>query len=313
MAKSAEPLIKKLITSRHRLSEREHVVGYLWIAPAFVYLIVMVGYPIAYNILLSFQDVTTATILKPSKRFIGLKNYLAVMTDPVFLVVLKNSFIFTIGCVFFQFTIGFALALLFNERFPLSGTFRGLLLVTLMVPTVVVSVLFRWLLSGDFGLVNELLIGIGVLRKPIAWLAQPRTALAGVMFANIWIGISFNTMLLAPALTAIPPQLHEAAAIDGAGPIKRFRYLTLPLTSSTIWIVLLLGFIYTFRIFGLIYAMTGGGPVNATNVLPIHAYKLSFGFFEFGQGAAANCLLLVILLVMIAAYLVLVSGEKTEE
>lgn len=296
-----------------KLLQKERAVGYLWLAPAFLYLIVMVGYPLVFNLVLSFQEVSSATLLARSKEFVSLKNYIRVVKDPVFLQVLKNSFVFTLGCIFFQFTIGFALALFFNLRFPLAGSFRGLLLVTLMVPTVVVSVLFKWLLSGDFGLINELLIRLHVLDKGIAWLAEPKTALAGVMFANIWIGISFNTMLLAPGIAAISPSLYEAAAIDGAGPLKRFRYLTLPLLSSTIMIVLLLGFIYTFKIFGLIYAMTGGGPVNATTVLPIQAYKLSFSFFEFGQGAAANVLLLLILLAVISVYLVLVSGEELME
>jgi multiple sugar transport system permease protein len=236
-----------------------------------------------------------------------------VIRDPAFLPVVKNSFVFTLGCIFFQFTIGFALALLFNLGFPLAGSLRGLLLVTLMVPTVVVSVIFKWLLNGDYGLINELLTRLHLLSKGIAWLAEPRTALAGVMLANIWIGISFNTMLLAPGIAAISPSLYEAAAIDGAGAMTRFRFITLPLLSSTIMIVLLLGFIYTFRIFGLIYAMTGGGPVNATTVLPIQAYRLSFSFFEFGQGAAAIVILLAILLVAIAVYLVLVSGEEAAE
>jgi len=279
------------------LFQNEHVVGYIWLAPAFIYLLTMVGYPLIFNLVLSFQDVTSTTLLKPSKDFIGLKNYIHVISDPIFGKVLKNSFIFTFGCIFFQFTIGFALALLFNLDFPLAGSFRGLLLVTLMVPTVVVSVLFKWLLSGDFGLINEFLI----------------TALAGVMLANIWIGISFNTMLLAPGIASISPSLYEAATIDGAGTLKRFRFITLPLLRPTIMIVLLLGFIYTFRIFGLIYAMTSGGPVNATNVLPIQAYKLSFSFFDFGQGAAANCILLSILLVAISVYLLLVSGEELME
>jgi len=295
------------------LFQNEHVVGYIWLAPAFIYLLTMVGYPLIFNLVLSFQDVTSTTLLKPSKDFIGLKNYIHVISDPIFGKVLKNSFIFTFGCIFFQFTIGFALALLFNLDFPLAGSFRGLLLVTLMVPTVVVSVLFKWLLSGDFGLINEFLIRIHVLKKGIAWLAEPKTALAGVMLANIWIGISFNTMLLAPGIASISPSLYEAATIDGAGTLKRFRFITLPLLRPTIMIVLLLGFIYTFRIFGLIYAMTSGGPVNATNVLPIQAYKLSFSFFDFGQGAAANCILLSILLVAISVYLLLVSGEELME
>ena len=182
-----------------------------------------------------------------------------------------------------------------------------------MVPAVVVSVIFKWLLSGDFGLINEFLLRTHLMKREIAWLAEPKTALAGVMLAKIWIGISFNTMLLAPGLAAISPSLYEAATIDGAGPVRRFRYITLPLLRPTIMIVLLLGFIYTFRIFGLIYAMTGGGPVNATNVLPIQAYKLSFAFFNFGQGAAANVLLLGILLAVIAVYLSLMSGEESME
>jgi multiple sugar transport system permease protein len=273
----------------------------------------MMGYPIVFNIILSFQDVTAVTLLNPVKEFIGFKNYIDVIKDPVFLEVLKNSFIFTVGCIFFQFTIGLALALLFNLNFPLAGSMRGILLITLMVPSVVVSIIFRWLLSGDFGLINELLVRTGLLHKGIAWLAEPKTALGGVMLANIWIGISFNTMLLAPGIASISPSLYEAAAIDGAGPIKRFRYITLPLLRPTILIVLVLGFIYTFRIFGLIYAMTSGGPVNATTVLPIQAYKLSFSFFKFGQGAAATIILLSILLIIILVYLRLVGKEEVME
>lgn len=287
--------------------------GYLWILPALLFIIIMIGYPLIYNIILSIQNVTTTTILSPDKEFIGLQNYISVIKDPLFPQVVRNSFIFTVGCMFFQFTIGLALALLFNIKFPFAGHFRGVLLITLMVPTVVVSILFRWLLSGDFGVINEILIQVGILEKGIAWLAQPGTALGGVMLANIWIGIPFNMMLLAPSIAAIPPTLYEAASIDGAGPLKRFRYITLPMILPAILVTLVLGFIYTFRIFGLIYAMTGGGPVNATNVLPIHAYRLSFSFFNFGQGAAATFILLLILAAIILLYLRLVGREEVME
>jgi multiple sugar transport system permease protein len=296
-----------------KLIRKGEVVGYLWILPAFLYIILMMGYPIIFNIILSFQDVTTTTLLNPVKEFIGLKNYFDVIKDPVFHKVIGNSFVFTVGCIFFQFTIGLALALLFNLNFPLAGSMRGVLLITLMVPTVVVSIIFRWLLSGDFGLINELLMQVGLLDKGIAWLAEPKMALGGVMLANIWIGISFNTMILAPGIASISPTLYEAAAIDGAGQFKRFIYITLPLLRPIILIVLVLGFIYTFRIFGLIYAMTGGGPINSTNLLPIQAYKLSFSFLNFGQGAAAIGILLSILLLIIFVYLILVSREEMME
>jgi len=296
-----------------KLIRKGGVVGYLWILPAFLYIILMMGYPIIFNIILSFQDVTTTTLLNPVKEFIGLKNYFDVIKDPVFHKVIENSFVFTVGCIFFQFTIGLALALLFNLNFPLAGSMRGVLLITLMVPTVVVSIIFRWLLSGDFGLINELLMQVGLLDKGIAWIAEPKMALGGVMLANIWIGIPFNTMILAPGIASISPTLYEAAAIDGAGQVKKFIYITLPLLRPTILIVLVLGFIYTFRIFGLIYAMTGGGPINSTNLLPIQAYKLSFSFFNFGQGAAAIGILLSILLLIILVYLMLVSREEVME
>lgn len=296
-----------------KLIRKGGVVGYLWILPAFLYIILMMGYPIIFNIILSFQDVTTTTLLNPVKEFIGFKNYFDVIKNPVFHKVIENSFVFTVGCIFFQFTIGLALALLFNLNFPLAGSMRGVLLITLMVPTVVVSIIFRWLLSGDFGLINELLMQVGLLDKGIAWLAEPKMALSGVMLANIWIGIPFNTMILAPGIASISPTLYEAAAIDGAGQVKKFIYITLPLLRPTILIVLVLGFIYTFRIFGLIYAMTGGGPINSTNLLPIQAYKLSFSFFNFGQGAAAIGILLSILLLIILVYLMLVSREEVME
>lgn len=307
---------RKIRTGRKRSRSfwrNEHFAGYIWIIPAFLFLLAMLVYPLLYNFILSIQDVTHITLLRPNKDFVGLRNYLAVIKDSTFPLVLKNSFVFTLGCIFFQFVIGFALALLFNLEFPLAGTFRGLLLVTLMVPTVVVSVIFRWMLSGDYGLINELLVWLKIIPRGIAWLAEPDKALFGVMLANIWIGISFNTMLISPGLTAISPQLYEAATIDGAGAIKKFYYITLPLLRPTILIVLFLGFIYTFKIFGLIYAMTGGGPVNATTVLPVYAYKLSFAHLNFGQGAATNVLLLLILFIVTSFYLSLTSREEMEE
>lgn len=296
-----------------RVTQSERMIGYLWIMPAFVLLALVIGYPLVYNIALSLQDVTLRNFLEESHDFVGLSNYVEVLTAPVFGQVLLNSLIFTLGCVFFQFTIGFALALMFRQGFPLSGFYRGIILVTLMVPQVVVAVLFRWLLSGDFGLINEFLVRLGILTQSIPWLARPQTALTGVMLANIWIGISFNTMLLTPSLSAIPASLYEVASIDGAGPHTKFLHITLPLMYSSIMVVLVLGVIYTLKMFGLIFAMTGGGPVNATTVLSVHAYKLSFSRLNFGQGAAVNVILLAILFLVILLYLAQVRREDTTQ
>jgi len=156
-------------------------VGYLYILPAFIYIVLVMIYPLAFNLIMSFQEVDMTTLTKPTKAFIGLENYRQAIANPVFPISLKNSLIFTIGCIFFQFTIGFALALLFSLSFPLASYLRGSLLITLMVPQVAVSVLFRWLLSGDYGLINELLIKVHFIKEGFAWLADPTTALAGVM------------------------------------------------------------------------------------------------------------------------------------
>src|SRR5688500_1440571 len=155
-----------------------------------------------------------------------------------------------------------------------------------MLPTVVSGSLFRWMLDGDFGVVNYALRELSLIDSNRYWLIDPDTALAGTILANIWVGIPFNMVLLLAGLQNIPVTLYEAASVDGANAWQRFRSLTLPLMRPVALSVLLLGIIYTFKVFDLVYVMTGGGPVDATNVLPIQTYKLSFTFFRFGEGAA---------------------------
>jgi multiple sugar transport system permease protein len=172
-----------------------------------------------------------------------------------------------------------------------------------MLPTVVSGSIFRWTLDGDFGVINYALRELSLIDQPRFWLIDPDTALAGTILANIWVGIPFNMLLLLAGLQGIPPTLYEAASVDGANAWQRFRSLTLPLMRPVSLSVLLLGIIYTFKVFDLIYVMTAGGPVDATTVLPIYAYQLTFEFFRFGQGAAAATLLLAGMIVVAIAYL----------
>ena len=144
---------------------------------------------------------------------------------------------------------------------------------------------------------------LSLIDRPRYWLIDPDTALAGTILANIWVGIPFNMVLLLAGLQGIPPTLYEAASVDGANAWQRFRSLTLPLMRPVSLSVLLLGLIYTFKVFDLIYVMTAGGPVDATTVLPIYTYQLTFEFFRFGEGAAAATLLLVGLIGVALAYL----------
>jgi multiple sugar transport system permease protein len=277
--------------------------SYLFVLPALVYIALVMLYPVAYNVRMSLEDVNIRTFLSGNAPFIGLDNYRTVMQDPVFRNAIKVSLIFTAGSLLFQFTIGFALALFFNRPFPGNGAIRSLFLLGWMLPTVVSGSIFRWTLDGDFGVINYALRELSLIDQPRFWLIDPDTALAGTILANIWVGIPFNMLLLLAGLQGIPPTLYEAASVDGANAWQRFRSLTLPLMRPVSLSVLLLGIIYTFKVFDLIYVMTAGGPVDATTVLPIYAYQLTFEFFRFGQGAAAATLLLAGMIVVAIAYL----------
>jgi multiple sugar transport system permease protein len=276
---------------------------YLFLAPALVFVALTMLYPVYTNVRMSLHDVNVGTFLSGDQPFVGLANYRTLLDDPGFRKAARLSAVFTASSLVFQFLIGFALALFFNRPFPGNGLLRALILLAWMLPTVVSGSLFRWQLDGDFGVVNFALQRLGLLETSRYWLIEPGTALPGTIIANIWVGVPFNMVLLLAGLQNIPLDLYEAASIDGAGGWQRFRAITLPLMRPVALSVLLLGLIYTFKVFDLIYVMTGGGPVDASTVLPIYAFQLTFQFFRFGQGAAAATILLLALLPVAALYL----------
>lgn len=304
---------QQTMTGTVRTSQRSNWFSswnsYLFVLPALVFMAVFIVFPIIYNITLSFQDVNVYN-LKGEHHFIGLSNYAKSLQDPVFYISLKNSFIFTVLSIFFQFSIGFALALFFNMRFPGRSLFRSLMLLAWMLPVVITGAVFQWMLSGDYGVLNYILQSLGLISKPYNWLSEANTALLGTIVANIWIGIPFNMIILLSGLQTLPAQLYEAAKLDGAGKLLQFKHITLPLMKPTILVLLMLGIIYTFKVFDLIFIMTAGGPVNASTVLPIYAYQLSFGTFEFSQGAAVSMMMFVILIAVAVVYLKMMNKEE---
>ena len=275
-------------------SARRRREGYLCCLPGMAFLALFLAYPLLYNVWTSVHDVDLGQLLGGAERFNGLDNYRTVARDPAFWHSVRLSLIFTGGSLLLQFSIGFALALLFARPFPLNGLLRSLLLVAWLLPPVVSGTLFRWLLDAESGAYNALLEAVGLGALSHDWLTDPSTSLAGVVFANIWVGVPFNMLLLLVGLHTIDPELHEAAALDGAGAGQRFRHITLPLMRPVAVTVLLLGLVYTFKVFDIVFVMTGGGPVDATRVLSLYVYEVFFTFFRFGQGAAAGLLLLVV-------------------
>jgi len=188
---------------------------------------------------------------------------------------------------------------------------RGLLLSGWQIPSVVTGTIFLWLFNLDYGLVNFILTSLNLIKDPIGWVTQANTALGTVILVNIWLGIPFNTILLTAGIAGLPDDVFEAAMVDGANAWQKLIYITIPMLRSTILAVIMLGFIYTLRVFDVIWIMTKGGPADATEVLPTFAYRLSFISFNFGQSAAVSVIMLVILLVAAIIYLKYAIQEES--
>lgn len=284
-------------------------IGLVFVLPAFLYMVVFVGVPIVNNIILSFQDVTAANLVRGTRSFVGIANYLDIFKDSVFRKALGNTLLFTICCLVFQFAVGFALALFFHKNFTFSKPVRGILLVPWMIPITVTALIFKLLFATDIGVLNYILRSLHLISKNIEWLTTPETAMFALICANVWIGIPFNMILLSTGLTTIPRELYESASIDGANRVHSFLNITLPLLRPTIESVLILGFIYTFKVYDLVYVMTSGGPVNSTHMLSTYSYKLSFDMFQYSKGSTVANILLFILMIVGTFYLKATSEE----
>jgi multiple sugar transport system permease protein len=297
------PTLSNQVAKKQDRSSRTGITPYLYIFPAAVFLLAVMGFPILYSVVISFQKYTLTELVSKQAPFIGFDNYIAVWSNPAFRVALWQSLLFTFFSILFQFTIGLGLAILFNKAFPLSGTMRGLLLSGWQIPSIVTGTIFLWLFNLDYGLVNFILMTLHLIAAPIGWIVQANAALSAIIIANVWLGIPFNLIMISAGLTGLPADIYEAADVDGANGWQKVIHLTIPLLRPTILAVLMLGFIYTLRVFDLIWIMTKGGPGNATEVLPTFAYRLSFISFNFGQSAAVAMIVLIILMSAAVIYL----------
>lgn len=267
-----------------------------------VYLLFFVGYPIVYNVILSLQDVTVSNLKSINRPWVGFDNYRRLMSDPLFWLIMRNTAIFVGLNVVLQCIGGLAAALFFQRDFPGAGFMRGLILAGWILPPLVVGAVWKWLLASDNGLVNYALMSFGIIHDPVYWLADPAIALLSVSIANIWLGLPFNMILISAGLAGIPKDIYEAAALDGAGPFRRFTAITLPMLRPTIYALVTLSTIYTLRAFDMIWTMTHGGPVDSSNIFTSWSYKLSFETFDFGGGAAISTFMLVVVLAVAIVY-----------
>ncbi len=273
------------------------------------FLLTVSGLALLYNVLMSFQEVDIFSLGTFFRPFVGLKNYVIVLTDPQTWPMIRNTIVFVVGSIAGQFLLGFALALFFATNFWGASYLRGLFLVSWVMPGLVAGAIWNWILAGDFGVLNFFLTSLGLVDQAIFWRSDPSYALYSVMIANIWLGTSFNMILLSVGLAAIPRDLYEAAELDGAGAVQRFFTITLPMMRSTIGALISLGLIFTLQQFDLFAAITDGGPNNASNVMQYWAWELSFRQYDFARGATVSVMLIA---VVIAAAIVYVRSTRHE-
>ncbi|MFB7677022.1 carbohydrate ABC transporter permease [Kitasatospora purpeofusca] len=272
----------------------ERWTRWLFVAPAATYLLLFFGYPIVDNLVMSLQQYTVTSFYTGDAPFVGLRNYRTVLSSPDFPRTLLTTAVFTAGSLLGQFTLGLALALFFERRFPLGGVLRSLLLLPWLLPLVASGTVWRWMLDPDTGIVNAVLRGLHLTSSGVPWLTGTSQALLSVVLVNIWVGVPFNTAILYSGLRDIPPHLYEAARLDGAGPVASFRHITWPLLRPVTGVLLMLGVVYTLRVTDLVLVVTGGGPAGATSTLATRSYELSFRQFDFGRGAATGNLLVLL-------------------
>lgn len=283
---------------------RTRFLPYLLLAPALLLLATFKLYPVLKAFYLSTLRYNLADPL--NQGFIGLANFKHILIGEGsrrFWHAISISGVWVAGSVTAQFAIGLTLALLLNQRFKGRGFFRALVLCPWAISGVIVSFIWGWMLHGQIGLINDVLLKLHVVREPIGWLSRPWTAMLSVIMANAWRGSAFFAVTLLAALQSVPDELHEAAAIDGASRLGRFRFVTLPIIKDMIVITTTLRCIWTFNNVDLIFVMTRGGPVDSTKTLAVYIFTTFLDSLKMGYGSALAVVLFFVLMIFTVVYL----------
>jgi multiple sugar transport system permease protein len=269
-------------TAWGRLKVNRNWLSFWFMLPAAAFLILFLAYPLSLGIWLSFTD---ARIGRPGV-FVGLENYEWLSDDTVFLLSVFNTLLYTGVASVFKFAVGLYLALLLNQHMPFKAIIRAVVLIPFIVPTVLSAIAFWWLFDSQFSILSWTLKKAGLISSNIDFLGDAWNARWSVIFANIWRGVPFVAITLLAGLQTVPPSLYEAATIDGAGRWQMFRFITYPLLTPIIAVVMTFSVLFTFTDFQLIWAMTRGGPVNATHLMATLSYQRAILGGYLGEGSA---------------------------
>ncbi|TCL74152.1 carbohydrate ABC transporter membrane protein 1 (CUT1 family) [Hydrogenispora ethanolica] len=279
--------------------------GYLLILPTVLYLVLFQVYPLFESFRLSFTDLN---FLRPgSGGYIGLQNYLKLMTqDPNFWPIFGNSLFWVLGSTVLQFIVAMPAALVLNAKLPFRPVWRGLLMVPWVTPMVVMGLIWKWIYDGDYGLLNF------YLHTKVIWLGDQGTVWPALLFASMWKGFPYVTLMMLAGLQGVPEEMYEASYIDGCNAWKRFFYITLPMLVPVMFVTGLVCIITSWTKFEMIWVLTAGGPGHATSILPTYIYTNSFQFFNLGTGSAVAAISTLFVLAIVLVYLRLFDAKGNE-
>jgi len=281
----------------------DYRLGFVFVAPIVVLVLALVAYPFCYAIYLSM----TQKYVGMPPLFVGLENYVRLAYDGFFQRAVANSLVFTLGSVAAKLVMGVGMALVLTSKIRFRSFWTGVLLVPWVAPTVVSALNFLWIYDYSLGVLNYVLVRVlGVLPQGVGWLSEPGTAMASVIAVNIWRGFPFFGISFLAGMKGIPGELYEAAAVDGANALQRFRHVTIPGIRNILIIVVLLSTIWTFNDFAIVYILTKGGPGGSTMVLPVFTYEMAFGAQRLGEAIAAALYMLpplAFVIVVLARYM----------
>src|SRR6202022_3895215 len=282
-----------------RVLEGERLLGLVLLLPTLALLGLFIAYPFFKGVELSVTD----TKVGVPGHFVGLQNFEKISNDSIFPGAVWNTYLYTFVTTVFKLALGLWLALLLNHHFKGKAFTRAFILLPFIIPTVLSTLAWKWMFDTTFSVINWGLFRLGLIEGRINWLGDPNLALISVMIVNVWRGVPFYAISLLAGLQTISPELHEAAAIDGARAWQRFRHVTWPLLLPVTLVIVLFSVIQTFADFQLVYVLTGGGPANATQLFATYAYQLGIGTGLLSEGATISLAIFPVLLLVVIVQL----------
>jgi multiple sugar transport system permease protein len=285
--------------NNHGKTVWKHGPVYLLLLPCVVLLMLMIVYPIIQTLEFSVTEVKLPHF---DMKFVGIDNFIRIFSKEEISTVFKNTFIWVVCSILVKFFLGFWAAITFNASFRGSLFFRVLCLLPWTVPSIVSSNIWRWILQSDTGILNAFLRSNGMAGLAHNWLGDPHTALFSGLIANAWTSFPFVMIMLLAGMQGIPKELYEAGAIDGANRIQLFRFITIPILTPIIVIVLLLQIIHNLNSFDMLYVLTGGGPGGASEIMGLFIYRIGFNNYDFGGASAISVTLLLIAIFFFLLY-----------